>query len=166
MNDDAIGLYARRLRIGVFVVFGIVLALVVAAHLGLRIAGAPILLQSRSSALPGMVGVGDGVLVLIGIAVYWLTEALRAVGAGALFSRVVVRRFRLFALWMLIAALFNTLAPMVLAAAAITPGGRHTIMLVVDVRDLLLIGLTLLILLIALMFERARAIEDEMSEIV
>ena len=38
--------------------------------------------------------------------------------------------------------------------------------LVIDVRDLLLIALTLLILLIARMFERARAIEDEMSEIV
>ena len=39
-------------------------------------------------------------------------------------------------------------------------------MLLVDVRDLLLVGLTLLLLLIARMFERARSIQDEMSEIV
>jgi len=39
-------------------------------------------------------------------------------------------------------------------------------MVLVDLRDLLMIGLTLVLLLIARMFERARSIQDEMSEIV
>ena len=60
-------------------------------------------------------------------------------------------------------ALFSTLAPMVLAASA---PGRHRLMVLVDLRDLLMIGLTLVLLLIARMFERARSIQDEMSEIV
>ena len=166
MADDRIRRYARRLRLAVLTVFGVVLALILCGHFGVRIAGAPIVLQSRSSALTSSLAIADAVLMLIAIAVYWLTEGLRAVAAGDLFSRAVVRRFRLFALWMLIAALFNTLAPMVLAAAAPGAAGRHRIMILVDVRDLVLIGLTVLLLLIARMFERARAIEAEMNEIV
>ena len=166
MGDDAIRLYAGRLRLAVLVVFGVVLTLILCGHFGVRIGSAPVLLQSRSIPLLGTFGIADIVLMLIGIAIYWLSEGLGAVAAGALFSRAVVRPFRLFALWMLIAALFNTLAPMVLAASGISTGGRHHILLIVDVRDLLLVGLTLLLLLIARLLERARAIQDEMSEIV
>ena len=166
MDDRKIRRYARRLRLGVLAVFAAVLLLVVFGHFGLRIAGAPVLLQSQSDAAAGVLRIADGILLLAAIAIYWLTEALRAVAAGGLFSSVVVKRFRLFAMWMLIMALFSTIAPMVLAAATSASSDRHRIMLVIDVRDLLLVGLTLLLLLIARMFERARAIEDEMSEIV
>jgi hypothetical protein len=166
MREELIRSYARRLRIGVLAVFGGVLLLVICGHLGVRIGGAPVLLQSKAEARPGQVTISDGVLLLIGVAIYWLCEGLRAVAAGELFSAAIVRRFRLFALWMLIAALFNTLAPMVLAMAGLGSAGRHRFMVLIDVRDLLLISLTLLILLIARMFERARALQDEMSEIV
>lgn len=166
MSDSGIRRYARRLRWGVLVTFALVLILVVCGHFGVRVAGAPVLLQSRSSAAADLFGVGDGILLLLAVAVYWLTEALRAVSDGGLFSRDVVRRFRLFALWMLIMALFSTVAPMVLAASGSPTYGRHRIMLIVDLRDLLLVAITLLLLLIARMLERARSIEDEMSEIV
>lgn len=166
MNENGIKRYAQRLRIGVLTVFGMVLLLVLCGHFGMRVAGAPVLLQSRTAALSPLVGIGDAVLVLIGIAVYWLSEGLGAVAAGRLFSPAVVRPFRLFALWMLIAASFNALAPMALTALGAGSMGQHRIMILVDVRDLLLIGLTLLILLIARMFEQARAIQEEMSEIV
>ncbi len=166
MGDDRIRTYARRLRLAVLAAFGLVLGLVLCGHFGVRIGSAPVLLQSRSESLAGTFGIADIVLVLIGVAVFWLSEGLRAVAGGGLFSGVVVRRFRLFALWMLMAALFNTFAPMVLAAVGPGTTGHHRIMILVDVRDLLLIGLTLLVLLIARMLERARAIEDEMSEIV
>lgn len=163
MGDEAIRRYARRLRLGVLGVFALIVLLILFGRFGVRVASAPVLLQSR---LPNSAPftISDGILLLLAIAIYWLTEALRAVAAGGLFSRLVVRRFRLFALWMLIMALFSTLAPMVMAVVG-SPG-RHRIMIVFDVRDLLLIGLTLLLLLMARMFERARAIEDEMSEIV
>jgi hypothetical protein len=165
MGDDSIRRYANRLRLGLLAVFGGVLVLVICAHFGLRVGGAPVLLQSRIPS-EGLVTVGDGVLVLLGIAIYWLSEALRAVASGDLFSRAVVRRFRLFAVWMLVMSLFTTFAPTIFAAAAPMHGGRHRVMVTIDIRELLLIGLTLLLLLIARMFERARAIQDEMSEIV
>lgn len=166
MDDRGIRPYARRLRLAVLGTFGLVVILILCGRFGVRIAGVPVLLQSRSAALTGGLDIADGALVLIGGAVYWLTEGLRAVASGDLFSGSTVRRFRLFALWMLIAALFNTLAPMIIAAIRSGSAGHHRIMVLIDIRDLLLVGLTLLILLIARMFERARAIQDEMSEIV
>ena len=166
MDDLAIRRSAARLRIGVITAFALVLVLILCAHLGLSLGRAHVLLQSRLPQNPGVFQTDDGILLLLAIAIYWLTEALRSIAAGELFSRVVVRRFRLFALWMLIAALFSALAPTMVAAFADSPSGRHRVMLVADVRDLLLISLTLLLFLIARMFERARAIEEEMSEIV
>jgi hypothetical protein len=166
MDDLTIRRSAARLRIGVITAFALVLGLILCGRLGLSIGRAHVLLQSRFPGSSSVLQTDDGILLLLGIAIYWLTEALRSVAAGGLFSRVVVRRFRLFALWMLLAALFSALAPTIIAALADSPPGRHRVMLVADVRDLLLISLTLLLFLIARMFERARAIEDEMSEIV
>ncbi|MFL6758510.1 hypothetical protein [Sphingomonas sp.] len=166
MDDEIIKRYARRLRLGVLIVFGAVLALVICGQFGIRIAGAPVILQPRSAGVEGIPTVGDGVLVLLAIAIYWLSAALRAIAGGDLFSRAVVRSFRQFAVWMLVMALFTAVAPMILATAAPMHGGRHRIMVLIDLRELLLVGLTLLLLLIARMFERARAIQDEMSEIV
>jgi hypothetical protein len=166
MDDLTIRRSAARLRIGVITAFALVLGLILCGRLGLSIGRAHVLLQSRLPGSSSVFQTDDGILLLLGVAIYWLTEALRSVAAGGLFSRVVVRRFRLFALWMLLAALFSALAPTIIAALADSPPGRHRVMLVADVRDLLLISLTLLLFLIARMFERARAIEDEMSEIV
>src|SRR4051812_27834214 len=110
MSDNGIRRYAHRLRIGVLAVFGVIVLLVACGHFGVRVAGAPVFLESRTAGHSPLIGTGDGVLVLIGIAIHWLSEGLRAVADGGLFSRAVVRPFRLFALWMLIAAMFNTLA--------------------------------------------------------
>ena len=166
MEDSAIRRYARQLRIGILVVFGLLLALIAAGRFGLRVAGAPVILQSRIAPIAGPFSVSDGILLLLAIAIYWLSEALRAVAAGELFSRVVVRRFRLFALWMLIMAIFSTLAPMLLSASRPAQGPHHRIAIVIDVRDLLLIGLTVLVFLIARMFERARALDEEVRKFV
>jgi hypothetical protein len=165
MDQGGIRRYAGRLRLGLLIASGLVLVLVACAHLGVRIAGAPVMVETRSADL-GLFSVSDGTLLLLGVAVYWLSEALRAVAAGELFSRTVVRRFRLFALWMLIMALFSTIMPTVVSGMQPLPGGRHLIKIAIELRDLLLVGITLLLLLVARMFERARAIEDEMREIV
>jgi hypothetical protein len=165
MDENAIGRYARRLRLGVFGAFGLALLLVIFGHLGLRFAGAPVRLQS-SSADAGLFSVGDGTLLLLAVALYWLSEALRGVAAGELFSPTIVRRFRLFALWLLIMALFSTVMPTVLSGIQPRAGGRHLIRVVIDLRDLLLVGITALIFLIARLLERARALEEENRGIV
>ena len=166
MGDEAIKRYAERLRLGVFVVFALLLVLVAFGHFGMRIAGAPVLLQSRTPNFAGNFGMGDGILLLLAVAVYWLTEGLRAVAGGAIFSRTVVRSFRMFALWMLIVAVFSAVAPTLLATSRLATAHHHRLMIMIDVRDLLLVAITLLLLLISHMFERARALDDEMREIV
>ena len=130
MGDDAIRRYARRLRLAVIAVFGVVLAFILCGHFGLRVGRAhrAPAVDDRSRTL------GDirhrrhritahrdrRLLVERGIA--------RGRGRRAFF-RCVVRRFGLFAFWMLIAALFNTFAPMVLAAPALAASADHRIMI-------------------------------------
>ena len=62
-------------------------------------------------------------------------------------------------------ALFELLAPIFVAASprarASAPGA-----LVLDLRDLLTVGITLLLFLLARLLERARAIDEEMREFV
>lgn len=165
MDESSIRRYARRLRVGVIAVFAIVVALIVYARLGLNLAAPHVFVQSRSGAVGGY-QVSDGALVLLGIALFWLTEALRDVGAGGLFSRVVVRRFRLFALWLLIMAIYSFVAPLIVTVPHMLTPGRHRLPILLDLRDLLLLAITLLLFLVARLLERAGAIEREMSEIV
>jgi hypothetical protein len=164
-GENSIAESARRLRIGILLVFGLFALLYVSGRLGIRVIGPPIHVSSRTSDELGTPYVTDCVTLLLAISIYWLTEALRAIAGGGLFSAIVVRRFRLFALWLLIMALFGFFAPM-LAGMALAPPGKHHIRIIIDVRDLLLIGITLVLFLFARLLERARLIEDEMREIV
>ena len=165
MDEIAIRRYASRLRIGVIAAFALILVPIVCGRLGLRPAGTHVFVQSRAEQGIGPLQVSDGTLLLLGIALFELTEALRSVASGGLFSAEVVRRFSLFALWLLIMALFSYLAP-VLAHLLVGRTGEHHVLIVLDIPNLLLIAITLLLFLLARLLERARIIEDEMREIV
>jgi hypothetical protein len=166
MDDGNIRSYARRLRLGVIAGSALVLLLIIYARLGLRLAGGHVFVQSRTGEIAGPLQPSDGTLVLLGIAIFWLCEALRRIAAGGLFAPAVVRDFRRFALWLLIMALYSFAVPMMMALPGMTARGHHRIFFALDIRDLLLIGITALLFLVARMLERARAIEHEMSEIV
>jgi len=165
MQDSPIGRDARRLRRQVIGGAVVLLLSYVAARFGLRIG--PLIVQQRApiEVATRQPLIGDCVMVLLIIALYWLTEALRGIIAGGLFSSFVVRRFRLFAAWLMAMALFRLFAPLFIEGLQARSGGP-TVILVLDVPDLLLVGITLLLFLIARMFERARLIQEEMSEIV
>jgi len=162
--EERIARSARRLRIGIIAVSAGLLLFYIYGRLGLHLLGPPIHVRSRLADQFGMPLAGDGVILCLGIAICWLTEALRTMQAAELFSGAVIRRFRLFALWLLVMALFGFLAPLV--SGSLGPQGRHRIMILVDIRDLLLIGITLVLFLLARLLERARAIESEMREFV
>jgi hypothetical protein len=162
--EDHIVRSAHRLRIAILVVSAVLLLLYLAGRLGLPIVGPPIHSHSRAADAVGIPLIGDGITLCLAIAIYWLTEALRRIGPAELFSIAVIRCFRLFAFWLLLMALFGFLTPLLLARFG--PPRMHRIMLVIDIRDLLLIGITLVLFLLARLLERARAIESEMREFV
>jgi hypothetical protein len=164
-DEIVIGRSARRLRIGILAVFALVLVLYVTARLGVRPIGHPLHVSSRAADVAGTPLVADGTTLLLAVAIFWLTEALRNVGRGGFFSAAVVRDFRRFALWLLVMALFSFFAPLLVAVGR-NRAAVHPLRVVIDLRDLLLIGITLVLFLLARLLERARAIEDEMREIV
>ena len=162
MEDLAIRRRAHRLRVGIIATFALLLALFFYARFG---SSAHVLARSRLGDAKGL-DFNDGILVPLCIALFYLTEALRAVSNGGLFSRGVIRRFRLFALWLLVMALYGLAVPLLASLSPVTPAGVHRIAVVVDIRDALLVAITLLLFLLTRLLERAGAIEREMSEIV
>jgi hypothetical protein len=164
MQDSPISRDARRLRRQVIGAVIVLLFSYAAARFGLRI-GPLVVQQHPPVQATTQPLIGDCVIVLLLIALFWLTEALRGIVAGGLFSGVVVRRFRLFAAWLMAMALFRLFAPVLVEGVQAHPGGP-TVILILDIPDLLLVGITLLLFLIARMLERARLIQEEMSEIV
>ena len=82
-----------------------------------------------------------------------------------MFSVEVIRNFRRFASWLLLMALWELLAPIVLAIA-FRPAGPHKIQMVIDFREVLTLGTTLLLFLIARLLEHARRLDEEVREFV
>jgi hypothetical protein len=105
-------------------------------------------------------------LRLGGVHVEYRTHAARLIQLGELFSVEVVRRFRGFAFWLLLMALFGFFAPIVFALAQGAPSELHPVAFLLDLREALTLGITLLLFLLARLLERAREIEAEMREIV
>ena len=165
-KNDAIARSAARLRLAVLVTMVFVAAAYVAGRLGLT-AGA-IRFEARSSAGGGVVGqqIADCLVILLGVALWRLTQMLRAIAAGDLFSVRVVGAFRSFAFWLLLMALLGIIAPLLLELFRTQTGPVHRFAFQLELRDLLALGVTLILFLVARLLERARQIEDEMREIV
>lgn len=157
---------AFRLRIGVFVTMAALVVLYAAARAGLQLGHARVEYQARgvSPAIAAMVG--DIGIVLLVIALFRLTQMLKLIETGELFSVDVVRRFRSFAFWLLVMAVAGLVGPFVGQFVHPVSSGPRTIRLAIDSREILTLGVTLLLFLLARLLERARAIDEEMREIV
>ena len=138
--------------------------LYLSARLGLQVGGTEIEIRSHSAEVVGQPIIADGTMLLLLVALFRLAQMLGAIAAGELFSIPMTRRFRSFAFWLLLLALFGLFAPLV---AEVIGGRRDGPMLfALDLRQLVLLGITLLLFLLARLIERAREIEAEMREIV
>ena len=144
----------------------VILLLYAAARMGFSPSGTPIVFRSHSIGVPFAAYVGDGIMALLLISIYWLVAALRSIERGGLFAPQTIRLFRRFASWLLVMALFSFIAPILIAAVFFDHKQTHHLMVSLDVRDLLLIGITALLFLLARLLERAGEIEQENREII
>jgi hypothetical protein len=108
--------------------------------------------------------VGDVGMVLLALALARLAQMLGAIARGELFSVTVIRRFRGFAFWLLLMAIVGLAGPLLAEALARQAG--DPVRLVLDFRQMLTVGITLLLFLLARLLERARQIEEEVREFV
>ena len=154
---------AGRLRWAVIIVVALMVSLYAAARLGLRIGGARI--EYGTHQLPGDAGlVGDIGMALLVAAFVRLAQMLAAIASGELFSARVIRLFRGFAFWLFLMAIVGFAGP--LLTEALANRGSDPLRLVLDFRQLLTVGVTLLLFLLARLLERARAIDEEVREFI
>ena len=166
MVNSGVRRTAARLRLAVWIFWACVIVAYVAARLGLSLNGAVEVRAHASNADSGTpMFVADATVLLISVALYQLTRMLGAVAEGDLFTARVVGAFRAFAFWLLLVALVWVVAP-ILVVLVKGPGEAQQLAFKVQLRDILTIGVSLILFLVARLLERARAIDEEMQEIV
>ena len=165
MARSSIAKTAGRLRWAVWIAWGCIIAIYAAGRLGLDFGFLKVQAKSDPDVPGSLKIVADVTLLLVSIALWQLSRMLGAIAAGDLFSARVVSAFRSFALWLLIVAIVWIAAPIVIAIIN-GPDAEHAFALKLQLRDLLTIGVTLILFLVARLLERARAIDEEMREIV
>ena len=172
MQNKSIPQSAARLRLGVIFAMSLIAALYLAARFGLSVAAVHVEFRRAGLSLETARLLGDGTVILLLVALAQLARMLGLIAAGELFTARVIGAFRRFALWLMLMALFGFVAPMVaaiaLASSAAAAGGTgpHRLELMFDLRDLLTLGITLVLFLLARLLERASELEAEVREFV
>lgn len=165
MAHASIAKTASRLLWAIWIVWGCILVVYAVGRFGLDLGALRVQASSAAGVAPHVMAVADVTIVLITVALWQLSRMLRAIAAGDLFSARVVGAFRAFALWLLIVALVWIAVPIVMSLAG-GSGTEHRYEFKLQLRDLMTIGITLILFLVARLLERARAIDEEMREIV
>ena len=165
-TNDAIARSAARLRWLVFAAMGVMVLLYAAARFGLQLGNAHVEYQSHADRTWSPL-IGEVSIVLLVVAMFRLTQLLGRIAAGELFTAGVIGRFRSFAFWLLLMALFGLFAPSLseLLSAPSGPGPRQ-VELRVDFQEVLTVGVTLVLFLLARLLERARRLDEEIREFV
>ena len=162
-TTDGIAVSASRLRWGVFAAMSVMVLLYAAGRFGLDIGTAHVEYRSNAAAAWSR-AIGDLSLVLLLVALLRLAQMLAAIAAGDLFSARVVGRFRGFAFWLLLTALFGLIAPPLSQLSL--PPGNHRVEIRIDFQEVLTVGVTLVLFLLARLLERARRLDEEVREFV
>ena len=162
-TNEAIAKSAARLRWLVFAAMGVMVLLYAAARFGVELGNTHVEYQSHASRIWSQ-AIGDVSLLLLVIAMFRLTQMLGKIAAGELFSAAVVGSFRSFAFWLLLMAVFGLLAPPL--SQLLNLDGQHRIELQIDFQEVLTVGVTLVLFLLARLLERARKLDEEMREFV
>jgi hypothetical protein len=156
---------AKRLRWAVWIFWACIVIAYLAGRFGLENDFLRVRSRIDESSTGPIMLIADATILLLSVALYQLSRMLGAIGDGDLFSARVVGAFRAFAFWLLLVALVWILAP-IGAALFAGPDEAEHIELRFQLRDVLTVGVALILFLVARLLERARTIEDEMREIV
>lgn len=165
-TTTAIARSASRLRIAVFACMAVMILLYLAARLGFPAGIFEVRFEPHGNEIAQR-WIGDVSLVLLIIALFRLTQMLGRIAAGDLFTVEVIARFRSFAFWLLVGALFALLAPVVVPYFVADRGTDSVVIeMRVDFRNLLAVGVTLVLFLLARLLERAQALDEEVREFI
>ncbi len=165
-TTDAIARSASRLRLGLLITIVLMMLLYGIPRLGLQLGAVRIDYHLKGPDLRSTQFIGDITVGLLIIALFRLSQMLGQIASGALFSAAVVARFRSFAFWLLVMALFELAAPIIAHVLSLREVGNPRLEIAVDFTDILTVGVTLVLFLLARLLERARGIDEENREFV
>ena len=157
---------AARLKWAVIVALVLMLLLYVAARFDLQLGRAHVEYRVHGSSHTSAKLIGDGTMILLAVALVQLVLMLGRIARGELFSAAVIRHFRGFALWLLLMALFGLVGPIAVDLATPQEDIHRQIRIAIDLREVLTLGITLLLFLLASLLERAQRLDDEVREFV
>jgi hypothetical protein len=167
-SDTAITPIARsasRLRWAVFAAMAVAVLLYAAARFGVRLGELRIEYHGQGASSAAAQAISDIVMLLLLVGLFRLAQMLGRIASGEMFSTGVIGRFRSFAFWLMLAALFRLFAPAVAQLLEVAQGG-HRLEIRIDFRDVLTVGVTFVLFLLARLLERARRLDEEMREFV
>lgn len=166
MESFGIAKTAKRLRWAVWIFWACIVAAYLAGRLGLALGGS---VEVKAHSSIGEAGlpmiVADISILLLSVALYQLSRMLGAIAGGDLFSARVIGSFRAFAFWLLMVAVVWIVAPIV-GVLLTGPDELRRLEFKLQLRDVLTVGTALILFLVARLLERARAMDEEMREIV
>ena len=165
MARTSIAKMANRLRWGMWIVWIAIVLIYIAGQLGLSIGFVRAQAHASESENASLPGVAELTIVLLSIALFQLSRMLGSIAAGDLFSKRVIGAFRAFAAWLLFVSLVWIVAP-IIAELLRGPGAEHLLEFKLQLRDILTVGIALILFLVARLLERARAIDEENREII
>jgi hypothetical protein len=165
MGNSDIGKTATRLRWAVWIFWACILLAYAVGRFGLTFGVVEVQAHSVAGDAPAFMVLADISFLLLSVALYQLTKMLGAIAEGDLFSARVVKAFRSFAFWLLLVALVWIVAP-VAAVLLAGPGDAHRMEFRLQMRDVLTVGIALILFLVARLLERARTVDEELREIV
>lgn len=165
MQDSAIALSARRLRLLVLLGAALIIIAYLLGQFGPQLGPLRVETRPDTAGWAGQAVVSFGLLLFV-IALVRLAQMLSAVADGPLFGPRVTRAFRGFAFWLFLSTLVDVVADPALAIAGRISAGGGRVALAFELRDLLMMVGALFLFLLARMLEQARQIESELEEIV
>jgi hypothetical protein len=165
MANSDIGSTATRLRWAVWIFWACVLLAYAVGRFGLTFGVVRVQAHSAAGDAPSFMALADVSILLLSVALYQLTTMLGAIAEGDLFSARVVKAFRSFAFWLLLVALVWIVAP-IAAVLLAGPGDARQLEFRLQMRDVLTVGIALILFLVARLLERARTVDEELREIV
>ena len=165
MGNSDIGKTATRLRWAVWIFWAGILLAYAVGRFGLTFGVVRVQAHSAAGDAPSFMVIADVSILLLSVALYQLTKMLGAIAEGDLFSARVVQAFRSFAFWLLLVALVWIAAP--IAAVLMTgPDDVRQLEFRLQMRDVLTVGIALILFLVARLLDRARTVDEELREIV
>jgi hypothetical protein len=165
MSGSTIETAARRLRWAVWAMWCLVAAAYLAGRFGLTFGAVQVEARSSMGDQGLALALADATIALLTVAMFQLSRMLSSIASGDLFSARVIGAFRAFAFWLLLLAIAWIVAP-IAAALWAGPGPAHRLAVQIQLRDILTVGITLMLFLVARLLERARLLHEEMREFV